>query len=222
MPDSENSASPTQSALLAQLLEIDSQLSSQEAQLHSQLESIQEKRKSLQVVISLFTDADKTSVAPFEEKASLPVAQIDREPENFEESQAFVESDKDELLTRSLTTPESRKGKKAAAFSKKKSQTRKSQLKRTFKQAPGWQHYLRAEFRNSSLPQAVSSVLQSQTELVWEIAAVIETLFVEEIPQEVKKKVRHQITNILAQGVTDNKWYRVQQGSYTMSRASIH
>jgi hypothetical protein len=221
VPNSQNSASSTQSTL-AQLLDIDSQLSSQEAQLRSQLESIQEKRKSLQVVISLFTGADKTDVAPFEEKASLQVAQIDKEPENFKESQAFVESDKDELLTTSLTTPGSKKEKKAATSSKKKSQTRKSQLKRTFKQAPGWQHYLRAEFRNSSLPQAVSSVLQSQTELVWEIAAIIEALFVEKIPQEVKKKVRHQITNILAQGVTDNKWYRVQQGSYTMSRASIH
>jgi hypothetical protein len=65
-------------------------------------------------------------------------------------------------------------------------------------------------------------VLESQTERVWEITALIEALFVEEIPQEVKKKVRHQITNILIQGVRDNKWYRPQQGAYTMSRESIH
>jgi len=220
VPDSQNSASSTQSTL-AQLLDINSQLSSQEAQLRSQLESIQEKRQSLQVVISLFTGADKTDVAPFEEKASLQVAQTDKEPENLKESQAVFEPDKDELLTTSPTTPGSKKGKKAATSSKKKSQTRKTQLKRAVNTTPGWQQYLRAEFSNSSLPQAVSSVLQSQTERVWEIAAIIEALFVKAIPQEVKKKVRHQITNILAQGVTDNKWYRKRQGSYTISRASI-
>ena len=220
MPDSQNSADSNQSTL-AQLLEIDSQLDSQEAQLRSQLESIQEKRQSLQVVISLFTGADKTEVAPLEEKASLQVAQTDKEPEHIKESQAVFESDKDELPTTSPTTPGAKKGKKAATSSQKKSRTRKTKPNRAAKQAPGWQPYLRAEFSNSSLPQAVSSVLESQTERVWEITALIEALFVKQIPQEVKKKVRHQITNILIQGVRDNKWYRPEQGAYTMSRESI-
>jgi hypothetical protein len=76
---------------------------------------------------------------------------------------------------------------------------------------------LRSEFRNSSLPQAIASVIHSETERVWDIPSVVDAIFVESIPVEVKKKVRLQITNLLAEGVRENKWEREQQGSYTMS-----
>jgi hypothetical protein len=112
--------------------------------------------------------------------------------------------------------PASKQGKKTVSSSKK-SQTRKTQPSKTVKQAPGWQQYLREEFRNSSLPQAISSVLHSQTERVWDIPSVVDAIFVESIPVEIKKKVRFQITNLLATGARENKWYRGQQGSYTMS-----
>jgi hypothetical protein len=58
VPESPSPA-PTTSSTLAQLLVIDSQLSVQEASLRAQLESIQLKRNSLQVVISLFGEKDK-------------------------------------------------------------------------------------------------------------------------------------------------------------------
>lgn len=60
-------------------------------------------------------------------------------------------------------------------------------------------------------------MLHSDAKRVWDIAAVTDAIFVEEIPQEVKKKVRFQITNLLAEGVRQNKWYREQQGCYTLS-----
>jgi len=40
---------------LTKLLEVDAQLAAQEAELLSQLESVQEKRQSLKTVVSLFT-----------------------------------------------------------------------------------------------------------------------------------------------------------------------
>jgi hypothetical protein len=61
-------------------------------------------------------------------------------------------------------------------------------------------------------------VLHSQAERVWDISAVVDEIFIEEIPVEVKKKVRFQITNLLATGARENKWYRGQQGSYTLSK----
>lgn len=77
---------------------------------------------------------------------------------------------------------------------------------------------MRSEFRNSSLPQAIAEVIHSQAERVWDISAVVDAIFVEHIPVEVKKKVRLQITNLLATEARENKWYRGQQGSYTMSK----
>jgi hypothetical protein len=76
---------------------------------------------------------------------------------------------------------------------------------------------LRSEFRNSSLPQAIAEVIHSQPERIWDIRAVVDAIFVEQIPQDVKKKVRFQITNLLATGARENKWERRQQGSYTIA-----
>lgn len=217
MPDSHNSDSSTNSTL-AQLLEIDSQLSAQETQLLSQLKSIQEKRNSLQVVIGLFTEADKAHVAsPIEETTSTPQAQTQKASKTVDESKAVVEPEPQEVPLAPPTDASSTVNKTTTSI-KKKSQARKNQLKRNTKPVVGWQQYLREKFRNSSLPQAISSVLHSQAGRVWDIPAVVETIFVEEIPQEVKKKVRHQITNLLAQGARENKWYRGQQGSYTLSK----
>ena len=206
MPDSQNFDTSTNT--LTQLIAIDSQLSVQEAQLLSQLKSIQEKRKSLQVVISLFTGADKTDVV------ARPQAQTEKPPETVDESQAIFASDAQESPQ---ITPALKKGTTTVSFSHRKSQSRKKQTSKAVKHSPRWQQYLVQDFRNSSLPQAISLVLQSQAERVWEISSVIEAIFVKEMPQEVRNKVRHQITNLLAQGVKENKWYRGQQGSYTMS-----
>jgi hypothetical protein len=212
VPDSQSPA-PTTSSTLAQLLAIDSQLSVQEASLRAQLESLQLKRQSLQVVISLFGEVDKTHVAsPIEEKASTPQAQ------SIEENSSVSPTSTDKLPMTAPLAPASTKRKKTVSSSKK-SQARKTQTSKTAKQPPGWQQYLREEFRNSSLPQAISEVIHSQPERVWEISAVVDALFREEIPLEVKKKVRLQITNLLAQGARENKWYRGQQGSYTLSKS---
>jgi hypothetical protein len=212
VPDSQSSASTTQSTL-AQLLAIDSQLSVQEAELRAQLESLQQKRQSLQVVISLFGEIDRDHVAsPIEEKPSTPLAQ------SVEENLAVSQTSVDEPLTISPPTPASKQGTKTAR-SAKKSQRRKPQTSKSkaVKQTPGWQQYLRFQFRNSSLPQAIAEVLHSQPDRVWDIPTVVDAIFVESIPDEVKKKVRLQINNLLATGARENKWYRGQQGSYTLS-----
>lgn len=210
--ESENFNSKTPSTL-AQLLDIDSQLSAQEDQLRTQLESIQQKRNSLKVVIGLFAEADKAKVTN-SIKESIPQANTKKQLENIDESMAVSQTIPNELPI----ALESKKGKKTASPSKPKSQTKKTQSKKTVKQTPGWQQYLLDEFRNSSLPQAISSVIKSQPERVWDINAVAEAIFVDKIPHEVKKKVRLQITNLLAQGARENKWYRGQQGFYTMSK----
>jgi len=213
VPEPKNLNSTT-SSTLPQLLDIDSQLSFQEAQLLSQLESIQQKRQSLQVVISLFNEAEKALVAaPIEKEISTSQAQT------VDESQAVVEPEPQESLTTSTPTPTpaSTTVKKRTTPTNKKSQTKKTRSKKAAKPVVGWQQYLKEEFSNSSLPQAIAQVIHSNAKRVWNIASVTDAIFVEEIPVEVRKKVRLQITNLLAAGARENKWYRQEQGSYTLS-----
>jgi hypothetical protein len=151
------------------------------------------------------------------ETIPTPQAQNEKQPESVEEEKVVSQTDKDKLLIPAPIAPASKTGKKTTTSSSKKKSTKKPQPSKAVKQAPGWQQYLREDFRNSSLPQAISSVIHSQPERNWEIPAVVDAIFIEEIPVEVKKKVRLQITNLLAQGARENKWYRGQQGSYTLS-----
>jgi hypothetical protein len=99
-PEHLNATTPS---TIAQLLNIDTQLSVQEAQLRAQLESIQQKRQSLQVVISLFNDIDKAHVvAPIEETASTPQAQ------RIEEKEAVAQISTDDELSTDLPSTASK------------------------------------------------------------------------------------------------------------------
>jgi hypothetical protein len=211
VPESQNFI-PTSESTLAQLLDVDSQLSVQEVQLRSQLESVQEKRKSLQVVIDLFSQVDRANVESIKTNPSTPQTQT------IEENLVVSQPNTDESPDVAPPAPAPKKGKKTAKSASKKNPTQKTQTSKTTKQTPGWQHYLREEFRNRSLPQAISSVLESEVERIWDSSAVVEAIFIEEIPQEVKKKVRLQINNLLAIGARENKWERGQQGCYTLSK----
>lgn len=112
VPESEN-FDPTTKSTLAQLLEIDSQLSAREAQLRSQLESLQKKRQSIQVVIALFGETDKTDVADdLEEKIPTIQAQIEKQPESVKENLAVSQARADKPPSVASSVSASNKGKK--------------------------------------------------------------------------------------------------------------
>ena len=90
----------------------------------------------------------------------------------------------------------------------------------TTSRGSGWHDYLREEFSQTSLPEAVYSVLQRSFDQVFEIPALMNTIFVDSLPTEIASKVRRQITNILSEGARKNRWYRGQLGRYSMSRAA--
>ncbi|NJM87549.1 MAG: hypothetical protein HC847_10480 [Hydrococcus sp. RU_2_2] len=108
--ESENFNSKTPSTL-AQLLDIDSQLSAQEDQLRTQLESIQQKRNSLKVVIGLFAEADKAKVTN-SIKESIPQANTKKQLENIDESMAVSQTIPNELPI----ALESKKGKNSVSL----------------------------------------------------------------------------------------------------------
>ena len=184
---------------LTKLLEVDSQLAVQEAGLLSQLKSVQEKRQSLQTVVSLFTPLDTPATAPISSPTQTPPVKTGREPEpvGFDLAKKTVPS----TVRRNQTTKFTRPTKAT-------------------KTASGWQQYVRQEFSHISLPSAVSLVLQREAEQVFDIPAVVETIFEDELPAEAESKARRQVTNILSDGARKKKWYRGQLGSYSMSKAA--
>lgn len=224
--------------MLAKLLEVDSQLAAQEAELSAKLQDIQEKRTSLKTVISLFTPSDTPATVTVEEPSETPSATVAvKEPTEALSTETLREP---EPIAEELATPQEtakgngtvqpqmpltpdiqpQKAKKTPSSVRTKQTNKSAPLRKTARKTEGWQQYLRAEFEQTALPEAVLKVLQRQRDTVLEIPAIVDVIFVDEIPQAARTKARRQITNILSEGVRKNKWYRGQSGKYSMSKAA--
>lgn len=116
--------------------------------------------------------------------------------------------------TLSAEDTQSSKAKSVSSASKTKQPTA---AKKTAKTSGRWQDYLWEEFSNSALSEAVGQVLQRQPEEVLETAAIIDAIFVDELPKAVRNTARERIANVLSDGVRKNKWYRAEAGSYSIS-----
>lgn len=215
----------TSNPTVTKLLEVDSELAVQEAELLFQLESIQEKRQSLHTVISLFTKADTPATIPAElaqisppdeiGKVLEPVSNLATPP--LETSKTFAT---DESETEVAPNTKSKATKTTTPSPAQKAlNTKSTQKAKTDEKGLEWQQYLREEFMLNSLPEAVASVLQHQAERVFEIPAIVNAVFTDNLPNELRSKVRRQVTNILSKGAQKNKWYRGQLGYYSMSRS---
>ncbi len=217
----------TSDSTLTKLLEVDSELAVQERELLSQLESIQEKRKSLKTVVSLFTEIDTPATAQIEELAQIPPAETNEELETdgddsveppLEASRATTTAEL-QIEAASNIQPNGTKSNSSSPMRGNKT-TKATRPTKTAIRSLGWQDYLRETFSNASLPEAVASVLQRQANEVLEIPTIVNTIFVDELPKEVGYKARRQVTNILSDGARKNKWYRGQIGYYSMSKAA--
>ena len=223
MPNSQD-FDQTDNSTLAKLLEVDSQLTVQEAELLSQLESVQEKRRSLKTVISLFTKTD-TATTPVAEQAqtssaeSLRVKPVDEDLTvlPLENSNATTAA---KSQAQASPDAKSKEAQTTAPATSRNKTTKPTHPAKVSRKGLGWQQYVREEFSHTSLSEAVSLVLQHQADKVFEIPAIVNTIFMDELPKEVGNKARRQVTNILSEGARKNKWYRGQLGYYSMSRAA--
>jgi len=216
----------TSNSPLTKLLEVDSELAVTEAELLSQLKSVQEKRRSLKTVISMFTKADTPATAPVKEPAQTPPAESGKELEPGGENLAAlpVETSRAtataESGTEAAADTESIGAKKTALSPITRNKTTKfKQITKAANRASVWQQYVREEFSNASLSEAVYLVLQRGVDKVFEIAAIVNAIFVDDLPTQVESRARRQVTNILSEGARKNKWYRGQIGYYSMSKA---
>jgi hypothetical protein len=231
VPNSQNStdiSNPT----VAKLLEVDTELATQETELSAQLQSIQEKRLSLKTVIDLFAPTDTATATPIATLPETPVAEAEAKVADEQTEQPTVEDVVEPELDTSKTdttadaeapavpATQKRQIKKNSAPTSKKPNA-KSKSQNPSKELETWSDYLRDEFSDATLSQAVSEVMQRQPEQVLETTAIVDAIFVDEIPPQVRSKARERVSNVLSVGVKKEKWYRGEVGSYSMSKAAV-
>lgn len=211
-------SSPTANPIVAKLLEVDADLAAQEVELTLQLQSIQEKRHSLKNVIGLFPPMDTAAPTPVAavvgEQAELTVQEV-AAPELDEATS--------EPATEATVAPPLQKRSRKKNPSPANSKSNKTFLptKDVNKEADTWQQYVKEDFDNASLALAVAEVMQQHYEQVLEITAILDAIFVEEIPKEVRSKARERVSNVLSVGAKKGKWYRGLAGKYSMSKAAV-
>ncbi|MBE9182640.1 hypothetical protein IQ268_29310 [Oculatella sp. LEGE 06141] len=223
---------------LTKLLDVDSTLAQQEAQLQSQLQEIQAKRKSLESVISIFSPSAPApaSVAEVPVEVELPVVETkngkspeaapvpatETAPKRGRKPKATSEKAKvPAKAPKTTTSKSSTDAAKADPKTKAPKASTKTSAKASNKVArrsQDWQQYVRDEFSKTSLPEAVSNVLQRQSNDVVGIPEMIDSIFLDEMPKQVRSKASNRISNILSTGLKDNKWYRGKTGHYSVSR----
>ncbi len=203
---------------VAKLLEVDADLAAQEVKLTLQLQSIGEKRHSLKNVISLFSPGN--TATPTTVAAPTPVVEDIAELPVQEETTPELDKVTTET-TETAPQPSKRQGKKTLSTNSDKSSKKSAPAKETVKESAIWQQYLQDEFITDSLAVAVFEVMQQQPDRVLEITAILDAIFVTEIPKDVRSTARERISNILSVGAKKGKWYRGEAGKYSMSQAAL-
>ena len=183
---------------LSKLLSVDSDLVAQETELRVQLEVIQTKRASLQTVLEMFNGDKATKPDMKVAKATSGIA-------------AAAIASPIVAPTKVSTSRQKPKAKGKVTQSHKSSRSSKTARR-------GWREYLCEEYRQKSLAEVVSLVLQIQPEKAFEIAEVVDTIFVQTMPTAVRKSARERVSNILAEGARKQWWYRGHSGSYCFSK----
>lgn len=63
-----------------------------------------------------------------------------------------------------------------------------------------WQQYVRDEFSDASLAEAVAEVMQQHEKKVLEITTIINAIFTNDIPKEARSMARERVSNVVSVG----------------------
>jgi hypothetical protein len=204
---------------VAKLLEADADLAAQEIELNTQIESIQQKRHSLKTVIDMF-DPVNTPVAVsvptpvVEEQLQLPVSDV----VTLELNSAIADNTAEAPVA---PTTGKRQGKKNLAPNSSKQGKKSLSTKEPSKNTNDWQQHMKDDFGNATLSEAVAEVMQQHSKQVLEITAIIDAIFTDDIPKQVRSTARERVSNVLSVGAKSGKWYRGKLGKYSMSQGAI-
>lgn len=222
--------SQSSNSTVAKLLEADAELAAQEIELNAQIESIQEKRRSLKTVIDMFAPVDTaaTLIATSAQPEAIAAQQVESTP--LVRAPVVQDVDSPELnganadTTASALeapTPQKRQAKKNSSPASSNQGKKSTSIAKSTKNTNDWQQYVKDEFGNATLSVAVAEVMQQHSKQVLEIATILDAIFASDIPKQVKSTARERVSNVLSVGAKNGKWYRGQLGKYSMSQAAV-
>ena len=199
--------------VLSQLVSVEADLAQQVENLETQLSQIQARREGLMTVIDMFEDGGSS------ESAANAAAEKTAATKSSEDKPARkVGRPAGSKTTRKASaTAKKKPGRKPKSESAAKSATKDAGSKKKDGRAADWQKYVQPEYKESALPEAVSSVLRSAPSEVFKIADVMSSIFIEDVPRDQFLKARNRISNILSAGARDGTWYRGRNGRYSQS-----
>ncbi len=223
--------------VLPQLQEISDDLLAQEEVLTAQLAEVQEKLRGVRAILPLFGEVS-SDMEEFEDDS-----EDDFEDDSEEEFEDDFEDDSEDETFDEVVKPASGRTAKAASgkatagrgksskasdktavkAEKKpkavadKSVGAKSAAKKKDGRAASWQKYTRPGVKETSIPEAVRMVLETQPEKSFKIAEVMDALFNETMPKSQHLKARNRISNVLSGGVRSGEWYKGDRGTYRLS-----
>ncbi|MEB3356870.1 MAG: hypothetical protein VKK04_09100 [Synechococcales bacterium] len=175
------------------LTQVSSALAAEEANLSAKLSTIREKRRSLRVVIDLFANGSARSNGMLAAVPPQPQPTVDEPQTAADEPQAPPPAPKLPAPSAVTTIPPSKSK---------------------------WQDYICPEFQEVSFPKAVEFILVEHFDDGADAATIMNELFVDSIPDEARKRGRNRLSNVLAVGLQNQKWYRNKAGAYIISKAA--
>ena len=194
----------TSNVILNNLFEVDATLATQEVVLITQLEAVRKKRDSLKTVIDLFSTTSTPSISTHsvtETAISVPIS-----------------PDREAATTSVIPVASPLKRPKVEKHQQPRRASKAAKESKTVKSSKNWQDYLQPAFQNNSLSTAIAAVFQQQPQELLSVAALMDAIFVDSLPQGMHATIRHRILNILSTGAKEGQWYRGQRGQYSLSR----
>ncbi|HEY9847487.1 MAG TPA: hypothetical protein V6D03_14990, partial [Candidatus Caenarcaniphilales bacterium] len=200
---------------LAKLIEVDSDLAVQEAKLITQLQEIQQKRKSLEAVISLFAPDDAQAASSNQAVEVLATAQPAVDETDL--GAPVPEPSTRSSLRNDEVTPQqgaqTQKAKRSAAAARRTKVASTTLAPASSRKTESWRRYVRDDFEASAaLPEMAFKVLQRLPDRVFAVPEIMNAIFINEIPKEAYKKAHNRLLSILSQGVKENQWQRSNKG----------
>lgn len=200
--------------VLSQLSAVEDDLSQQVESLEAELNRIREQRDGLRTVIDMFDVDGQSSSAP-----AAPAKRRGRPPGKKKAAAKTTAGKTTAAKTTAAKSESSAEKTTAKAKTKKTKTAKKVGRKKKDGRAANWQKYVQASYKDSALPESVSSILRSQPSEVFTIADVMSAIFREDMPRTSYLKARNRISNILSAGARDGTWYRGRNGRYSQSES---
>jgi hypothetical protein len=233
-----NHSSLSFDSTLEKLLEADSLLADQESVLVNQLKILAKRRKSLGIVLNMFSQEDTTDVSSQKDTtdavdlslsdslslAALSEAAVESLAGN-NGSNGVVPAESSEVQLDSKAPldrpkPKSPPPAKSArrTVSRKKTAVVPPKPSGKSKATPKWQQYIKSGFgENASLPDVVAGVLTQKPDQVFDISDMMKAIFKEGMPSTTNSLARDRVSNILSAGARRKRWFRPKPGFYSLT-----